>query len=159
MFDGSIAIFERVKRPDVTHTIATVGDSILVEDQQQPDSNPFISLPGGRVDKGEEPLASAKRELREETGYVSDDWELLSEKPTEPQGERTIYSYIARDCRLAGAAEPDAGEKISVRKIGFERFLMLSDEPLFRHSDMVEMLLRARFIPEEREKLKRKLFG
>lgn len=36
-----------------------------------------LTLPTGGVDKGEKPLSAAQRELKEETGYVSNDWQYL----------------------------------------------------------------------------------
>jgi 8-oxo-dGTP pyrophosphatase MutT (NUDIX family) len=34
-------------------------------------------LPGGLIEDGEDPLATAQRELVEETGYVADEWNYL----------------------------------------------------------------------------------
>ena len=37
MFDGSFAIFEKLKRPDTVNVIAIVGPKILLLKQKQPD--------------------------------------------------------------------------------------------------------------------------
>ena len=37
-----------------------------------------LELPGGKVDAGETPFESGSRELREETGYVAPELELLA---------------------------------------------------------------------------------
>src|ERR1700739_4821656 len=80
MFDGSIATFERLKRQNTVQVVAVVDGKMLIQEQEQPDSaHPFISLPGGRCDEGEDELEAAKRELLEETGYVSGDWAVWKE--------------------------------------------------------------------------------
>mgnify|MGYP001616302457 FL=1 len=77
MFDGSTETFERLKRLNTAMVIPVVGDKILVQEQQQPDMEPFVGLAGGRCnDYEEDQLTTAKRELLEETGYVSQDWQL-----------------------------------------------------------------------------------
>src|SRR5882757_3955251 len=77
MFDGSTETFEMLKRPNTIEVIATQGDKILISRQSQPNKENFYSLFGGRAEEGEDPLVTAKRELLEESGLESDDWELF----------------------------------------------------------------------------------
>jgi 8-oxo-dGTP diphosphatase len=62
------------KRPDQTYrrrpgvyAILLRGDSILVTHQSAP--VPEFQLPGGGIDKGEQPIPALHREVREETGW------------------------------------------------------------------------------------------
>jgi len=161
MFDGSIMIFERLRRPNTVQSVATVGDKILLQTQQQPDKmEPFPSLPGGRCDSfDEDPLEAAKRELLEETGYVSDDWTLWKEQNPVGKIQWTIYTFIARNCRKQQEPQLDAGEKITTHLIDFEEFLMLSEHPYFYEKELAVSLFRARFSQKERKKLKNLIFG
>ena len=161
MFDGSVAIFERLKRPNTVQAVATVGDKILLQTQQQPDNmTPFPSLPGGRCDSfDEDSLAAAKRELLEETGYVSNDWKLWKEQSPVGKIQWTVYTFIARNCVKQQEPHLDAGEKITTRLIDFEEFLMLSEHPRFYEGELVMALFRARFDEKAKTELKTLLFG
>jgi ADP-ribose pyrophosphatase len=115
-FDGSTLIFEGLRRADTVSVIALSGDRAFYCYQEQPARAPFLSLFGGRVERGEEPLEAARRELREESGLESDDWELLFHHPrTMGRIAYNAYCYIARDCRQTPHQNPDPGEKIEVR--------------------------------------------
>lgn len=160
MFDGSTSTFERLKRPDTAQVIATVGDKILSLMQKQPDSTQaFPSIPGGRCDEREEPLASAKRELLEETGYTSDDWRLWKETEPFSKMEWTVYTYIARNCTKVQEPHLDAGEKIELKLISFDELLALTDADDFYDRELVEPLLRARYSESEKQKLFALFFG
>ncbi len=64
---------------------------------------------GGYVEPGEEPSAAAKRELLEETGYVSDQWEYLGEFSVDGNRVNGIaHFYLARNARQV--AEPEADD-------------------------------------------------
>ena len=119
MFDGTFKVFERVERPSSAQVIAVVGDKIATTIQSQPGRSRFKGLLGGRVDRGETPLAAAKRELLEESGMVARRWRLLKAFTT-PASKITfgIYLFAALDCRKVAGQRLDNGEKIKVRLIG-----------------------------------------
>ena len=53
------------------------GNVLLVKQYRYAVKSVQTELPAGRLEKGEDPLFAAKRELREETGYVAKNWESL----------------------------------------------------------------------------------
>ena len=159
LFDGTSAIFERLRRPNTTIVIATTKDTVLVLEEEQPDSvAPFISIPGGRVDEDEEPAHAIKRELLEETGFESDDWQLLREDNPIGKIEWTIYTYIARDIKKTKEPSPDAGERITSKLISFEDFLELARNESFPEKHLIPMLAVAALDPEKKEELRKLLF-
>lgn len=160
MFDGSFETFEKLKRADTVNIIGTVGEKIIVLRQKQPDWEEYkVAVPGGRVDKGETPLQAAKRELFEETGYVSDNWILW--KKRNPYGKMiwTVYNFIARDCKYIRKPATDAGERIKTRIVNFKEFLMFSERPDFHEGELKYSLLRARHDRKYRKGFKKLLFG
>ncbi len=55
---------------------------------------------GGYLEPGEEPLAAAKRELLEETGYEATQWIELGHYPVDAnRGAGTAYFFLARQAR------------------------------------------------------------
>ncbi len=94
MFDGSVEIFERLKRPNTVQVIPVVGNKILIQTQRQPDrKDSFVSIPRGRCNGNENPLKAAKREFLEETGYSSNDWTLWSEQNPAAKIVWTVFTY------------------------------------------------------------------
>lgn len=160
MFDGTEQTFERLKRQDTAEMIVTQGDRILIQAEEQPDRAPFLTFPGGRVEDREEPLAAAKRELLEETGFVSDAWTLHQAVMPLVKIDWTVYLFIAQEARQVQEPHLDAGEKISVRWVTFDAFLDLADsgELTYFLEPFRTELVRAKYHAPSREALRRKLF-
>jgi ADP-ribose pyrophosphatase len=117
----------RTRRDIVHHSGSVVilaveeGDSeprVLLERQYRHAARQILwELPAGRIDKGENDLAAAKRELLEETGYTASRWRCILRFYASPGFlAETMNLYLARGLR-AGPAQPEADEVIHIRMV------------------------------------------
>ncbi|MGN0706779.1 MAG: NUDIX hydrolase [Faecalibacterium sp.] len=92
------------------------GNIILKKEYRYCYDRDLIEVPAGAFEEGEtDGLSVARRELLEETGYASDEWQYLG-ATVESSAKLTNYMhiYFANHCRKIGGQHLDATEELDV---------------------------------------------
>lgn len=117
---GYVARRDIVRHPGSVVILALdtsrAAPQVLLERQYRHAAGKFLwELPAGRIDPGEQVLAAAKRELKEETGYTSASWSRALRFYVSPGFlDEVMNVFLASDIRK-GAATPEEDERIMVR--------------------------------------------
>lgn len=75
---GQPGTYTYVESPPFVLVIAYDGKHLILQRQYRyPLKRDMVELPGGAIEPGEAPLAAAKRELHEETGFTAETWTQL----------------------------------------------------------------------------------
>ena len=114
------------------------GRYICVRQFRQGIKTVTTEFPAGGIEPGksqESALEAAKRELKEETGYVSDRWrKLLSIPSSATISDNTAWLFVAENCRRTAAQELDAMELLRVEKHTAEEIDVMLAEGSFQQS-------------------------
>lgn len=123
----------RVTRDIVVHSGSVVimpifpdGRILLVHQYRHSLGRYLWELTAGRIDPGESPLAAAKRELLEETGYSAKRYDKLLDVFPTPGFVNEHMVIFAASGLLPGKARPEEDERITARRFtlqGLERWI------------------------------------
>jgi ADP-ribose pyrophosphatase len=157
MFDGTKAIFEKIKRPDTVVVFPVLPDGrIIMTEQEQPGKPPFIGATGGRVDEGEDILTAAKRELLEESGYEAEEFVLWDTQHPVSKIDWVVYTFICKGLKKVADLHPDSGEKIKLLNLTLDELIEVatSKDTYFAEQEIVSKFVEAKFDPKKKEELK-----
>ena len=109
---------EIVEHPSAVAIVPIDGDGriVLVRQLREAVRGELLELPAGKRDPGEDPLATGKRELREECGLTGGEWTLLTEFWTTPGFCRERMHVFLAEGVEEGEADPDDGEEVEIER-------------------------------------------
>ncbi len=116
---------EIIEFPNSVSVIAITdkNEVVLVSQYRKPCEKELLEIVAGKVDKGEDFLQCAKRELSEETGYYSNEWQKVASFYTTPgYSNEFMTMFLARNA-IKGDAHPDEDEFLNVVKIELNDFI------------------------------------
>jgi ADP-ribose pyrophosphatase len=103
--------------PNWVNIVAITADNefVLVKQYRHGISAAVLEIPGGVIDKGEDALEAAKREMLEETGYSFSSFEKLCELFPNPATSNNITTtYLAKGGVKIQEQQLDAQEEIQI---------------------------------------------
>ncbi|MDQ0256162.1 ADP-ribose pyrophosphatase [Evansella vedderi] len=127
--NGETSKREIVTHPGAVAVIAVTEDNklLLVRQFRKPLEKTIAEIPAGKLEKGEDPLPCAKRELEEETGFLAGKWTSLGSFYTSPGfADELIYLFLAEELS-DGTANTDEDEFVECFEVTIDEARKLMD--------------------------------
>lgn len=159
LFDGRVSTFEQLSRPDTVLVLPVLDDGrVVFVEECQPGTRTSLRAVGGRVERDEDPVLAAKRELAEETGLVSADLFLWDVWQPAAKIDWAVYLFVAHGVATRGPTSVDGGEKIALKMLPAAELLDSSRELVIEDYELLHKVYFARADDQERTRIK-KLLG
>lgn len=125
--NGKTAKREIVEHPGGAAILCVLeGKIVLVRQYRYAYQKELLEIPAGKLNKGEDPLLAAKRELEEETGLLAENMQLLfCLYPSPGYTEEIIHVYLATGVH-EGRQHLDDDEFLSVTYLPVEEALEMA---------------------------------
>lgn len=113
--DGTVIQYTRIHRLPFVVVVPTILDKILmIYNYRYPVDEWCLELPSGHIDEEETPEEAAYRELKEETGYIAKELQMLGWYfPSSARSNQKSYIFLAKAIE-GGAARRDKSESQKV---------------------------------------------
>lgn len=126
-----------IENPDWVNVIAlpTENQVVLIEQFRHGTEEIILEIPGGMIDEGEQPETAARRELLEETGFVSDKLVYLGKSRPNPAIQNNwIYHFAALNCEKIQETAFDEHESVVTKIVALDKIPQLIAAEQITHS-------------------------
>ncbi len=142
--DGEEGKYIVTDAPDWVIVVAEKDENFLMVRQwRHGENNLSIEFPGGVIERGEEPVVAAARELKEETGFVAGKLVPLGKmNPNPALMSNHVHFFAASDLKSSGAQSLDDDEYVDYMEIPKKEVFLNMASPEYQHALMASALLR-----------------
>lgn len=123
--DGNRTVHEVVRHPGAVAVVALNenGEVLLVRQYRTALERVTVEIPAGKLERGEDPLRAAQRELQEETGYTAGRMDyLMPVAVAAGYSDEIIHLYMATEL-TAGQAHPDEDEFVAAEWVALDKLV------------------------------------
>jgi 8-oxo-dGTP pyrophosphatase MutT (NUDIX family) len=114
---------------------------VLIRQYRHGAQEVFWEFPGGVVEDDENPLAGARRELLEETGYTTSNIiEVGKFHPNPALQTNVMHAFLARDVEKTDVQKLDEAEEIEVHLVPLGELIAMTKRGDFRHGLQIAAL-------------------
>jgi 8-oxo-dGTP pyrophosphatase MutT (NUDIX family) len=139
-----IGTFDIIKCANWVNVIALTPDKkiVLIKQYRHGTDEYTMEIPGGAINRDEDPVIGAKRELEEETGYTSNNWKSICKVEVNPAFmTNTCETFIAVDAIKTSEQNLDPFEEIEVFLEDLDNLERLVKNGKITHSLVLTALL------------------
>lgn len=130
--NGHTSRRELIKHPGAVAILAITDEKkiVMVQQYRKALDKVIVEIPAGKLEKGEAPEVTAKRELEEETGYDCETLTPLISFYTSPGfADELVHLFIAKDLKkIENPASLDEDEFVDVLEVSLDEALELIRE-------------------------------
>jgi 8-oxo-dGTP pyrophosphatase MutT (NUDIX family) len=140
---GALGDFDIIQTLNWVNVIALTTDNevILVKQYRHGTDEVTLEIPGGAVDFGEDIHLAAARELEEETGYKTSEWEKLGTCHPNPAFMTNVCeTWLAKNCEPIGSQKFDDLEEIELVSVPLD-----SIPKMIKNNEITHSLVIAAF--------------
>ena len=142
LINGALSKREYMEHPGASAVLAVENGKVLLEEQYRyPIKKVILEIPAGKLKPGQTPLACAKAELKEETGYTAKTIKkILTFNTSAAFADENLHIFIASGLK-PGKRHLDDDEFVNVKWLNLDKALKLVETGKITDSKTIIALL------------------
>ena len=143
--DGTLTSYGVFKQPEAALIVPLTGQgtTYIVRQWRHSWETDAWELPAGTMEEGEEPLATARRELVEEVGLEAQRWDPLGTARATAVSTMRFHFFMARELTRVDRRPEIYEQDMVIRQLPLEEALGLAADGTIQHAASIAALYRA----------------